>query len=245
MAGHRRERAGPGRRAAGGAQDAREVVARLIGGAERSVAVVLPRSGELEEAVVEALARAGTGTAPAPAAGSAPRRAPPVPGGPRGGRRTAAVRTARAGHRPGARLRGGPPRCEVRVTDGDLPEAVMVDGRAAWVRLGPERQDPRASLVRDRATVRALDMMFIGTWAGAVALARYPHLGGRLRVDSARRILECLRAGHTDEVAARQLQVSLRTYRRYVAEIMRELGASSRFQAGVRAVELGLLPGRR
>ena len=40
------------------------------------------------------------------------------------------------------------------------------------------------------------------------------------------------------------MQVSLRTYRRYVAEIMRELGANSRFQAGVRAVELGLLSGR-
>jgi DNA-binding NarL/FixJ family response regulator len=35
--------------------------------------------------------------------------------------------------------------------------------------------------------------------------------------------------------------VSLRTYRRHVAEIMRELDANSRFQAGARAVELGLL----
>jgi DNA-binding NarL/FixJ family response regulator len=42
-------------------------------------------------------------------------------------------------------------------------------------------------------------------------------------------------------VAARELNVSLRTYRRHVAEILRELGASSRFQAGARAVELGLM----
>ncbi|NEE20393.1 response regulator transcription factor, partial [Streptomyces sp. SID7499] len=45
----------------------------------------------------------------------------------------------------------------------------------------------------------------------------------------------------TDEVAARELTVSVRTYRRYVAEIMTLLDATSRFQAGVRAAELGLL----
>jgi DNA-binding NarL/FixJ family response regulator len=62
-----------------------------------------------------------------------------------------------------------------------------------------------------------------------------------LRSDLARRILEQLRAGRTDDVAAREIDVSLRTYRRHVAEIMRALGANSRFQAGARAVELGLL----
>ncbi len=36
--------------------------------------------------------------------------------------------------------------------------------------------------------------------------------------------------------------MSLRTYRRYVAEILRDLDAISRFQAGARAVQLGLLP---
>ena len=69
----------------------------------------------------------------------------------------------------------------------------------------------------------------------------------RLRLDRSlrgaqtRRILEQLCAGRTDDVAAREIDVSLRTYRRHVADIMRELGATSRFQAGARAVELGLL----
>jgi len=44
----------------------------------------------------------------------------------------------------------------------------------------------------------------------------------------------------TDEAAARQLGTSLRTYRRRVAELMATLQAGSRFQAGVRAGELGL-----
>jgi DNA-binding NarL/FixJ family response regulator len=49
-----------------------------------------------------------------------------------------------------------------------------------------------------------------------------------------------LGAGLTDEAAARRLGTSLRTYRRRVAELMAALEAGSRFQAGVRAGELGL-----
>ena len=49
-----------------------------------------------------------------------------------------------------------------------------------------------------------------------------------------------LTTGLTDEAAARRMGMSLRTYRRRVAELMRLLEAESRFQAGVRAGELGL-----
>jgi hypothetical protein len=43
----------------------------------------------------------------------------------------------------------------------------------------------------------------------------------------------------TDEVAASRLGSSLRTYRRRVAEPMAVLEVGSRFQAGMRAGELG------
>ncbi|MBL1081179.1 hypothetical protein JK359_04170 [Streptomyces actinomycinicus] len=46
----------------------------------------------------------------------------------------------------------------------------------------------------------------------------------------------------TDAQAADELSVSTRTYQCYVAEVMAALGATSRFQAGLRAAELGLLP---
>jgi DNA-binding NarL/FixJ family response regulator len=49
-----------------------------------------------------------------------------------------------------------------------------------------------------------------------------------------------LGAGLKDETAARELGLSLRTYRRRVADLMAALGADSRFQAGLRARELGL-----
>jgi DNA-binding NarL/FixJ family response regulator len=46
--------------------------------------------------------------------------------------------------------------------------------------------------------------------------------------------------GLTDEAASRRLGVSLRTYRRRVADLLLALEADSRFQAGLRAGELGL-----
>ncbi|MBB5934495.1 helix-turn-helix transcriptional regulator [Streptomyces zagrosensis] len=130
---------------------------------------------------------------------------------------------------------------EVRVETGDLQSGVMVDGRTAFVRSGPERTERYASVIEDPASVRVLDLMFAAAWRTAMPVAEHLRLAERLRSDSVRKILDRLRAGRTDDVAAREIQVSLRTYRRHVAAIMRDVGANSRFQAGVRAYELGLL----
>lgn len=56
-----------------------------------------------------------------------------------------------------------------------------------------------------------------------------------------RRVLLLMSSGVTDEVGARQLGVTDRTFRRYVAVLLERLGAKSRFQAGVKAVERGWL----
>jgi DNA-binding NarL/FixJ family response regulator len=58
--------------------------------------------------------------------------------------------------------------------------------------------------------------------------------------ESARAILRAMGAGLTDEAAARHPGLSLRTYRRRVAGLMTVLEAGSRFQAGLRAGELGM-----
>lgn len=133
-------------------------------------------------------------------------------------------------------------RFEVRISQDELRDAVVVDGARALVRATPGSGNAQATLVTDTAAVRALELLFAGTWSRCRRLDDHLGLSPRLRSDLTRRILERLRAGQTDDVAARELNVSLRTYRRHVAEIMRELGASSRFQAGARAVELGLMP---
>ncbi|MFI8389854.1 response regulator transcription factor [Streptomyces sp. NPDC085540] len=129
-------------------------------------------------------------------------------------------------------------RFAVRVSRSELRPIVVVDGVAALVRA--EGTAGPALVVRDVATVRALELFFASAWSRGHGLAGHRQLSPRLRTELAREILERLLAGLTDETAARELNVSLRTYRRYVAEIIRELDANSRFQAGVRAVELGL-----
>jgi hypothetical protein len=57
-------------------------------------------------------------------------------------------------------------------------------------------------------------------------------------------VLEALNRGCKDATAARALGLSLRTYRRRVAEVLSWLDVSSRFAAGVRAAELGLIRAR-
>lgn len=56
----------------------------------------------------------------------------------------------------------------------------------------------------------------------------------------ARRVIELLAEGLTDEAVARRLGVSVRTVRTDTAHTMARFEASSRFQAGVRAAQLGL-----
>ncbi|WP_406200607.1 DNA-binding response regulator [Kitasatospora sp. NBC_01560] len=132
-------------------------------------------------------------------------------------------------------------RFEIRVSEAQLRDIVIADGSAALVRAGAGDAKGQATLVNDRAAVRALELLFAGAWSGGRKIDEHLALSPRLLGDLTRRILERLRNGYTDDAAARDLNMSLRTYRRHVAEIMRELGATSRFQAGVRAVELGLL----
>jgi DNA-binding NarL/FixJ family response regulator len=55
------------------------------------------------------------------------------------------------------------------------------------------------------------------------------------------KVLRLLADGLTDDAIARQVGVSVRTVRNDMAAAMLSLDARSRFQAGVRAAQLGLL----
>ncbi|MCX5338797.1 LuxR C-terminal-related transcriptional regulator [Streptomyces atratus] len=54
-------------------------------------------------------------------------------------------------------------------------------------------------------------------------------------------IVQLMAMGHKDELVARRLGISVRTCRRHVAEIMDEIKATSRFQAGVNLTRAGLV----
>ncbi|MFD5201855.1 LuxR family transcriptional regulator [Streptomyces sp. NPDC058375] len=129
----------------------------------------------------------------------------------------------------------------IRVAKVPPLQALLVDGATGLV-VTESAVGRRASLIRAPDVLHTLRTLFESVWSNAVPAGERIVFGGRDRAMLARQILGSLRAGVTDEVAARELAVSVRTYRRYVAEIMTLLGASSRFQAGVRAAELGLLP---
>lgn len=118
--------------------------------------------------------------------------------------------------------------------------AVIVDREKALV-CAESAVGVRASMIRSTSVIRTLGSLADTIWRSATVTADRICFGDRARSDTVRQVLRCLRLGLTDEVAARELAVSVRTYRRYVAEIMTLLGAGSRFQAGAHASQRGLL----
>lgn len=129
---------------------------------------------------------------------------------------------------------------EVRTARIALQATVIIDGRAALIR-SETRSNAYASVVRDAALVRALQNFFTAVWQRIGPSPDYSCFGDQDRADLAQRVLQQLQSGTTDEAAARTLSMSLRTYRRHVSRITDVLGASSRFQAGVLAVQAGLI----
>lgn len=122
----------------------------------------------------------------------------------------------------------------------EVPTRMLVLGRTHAILPEPLgfADEPR-SLIRQRGLVDALTMWFEELWARA---APAPELGGGSPAPDLRRfLLQQLAIGAQDEQIARRLSISLRTVRRRVAEVMAELGAESRFQAGVEAVRRGWL----
>ncbi|MFI0465752.1 hypothetical protein ACH347_16880 [Saccharopolyspora sp. 5N102] len=136
------------------------------------------------------------------------------------------------------------PECEIKLSRSPLQGVVLVDGRLALLRSNAGAADRQASIIRLPAVVRALESLFVASWDTGRPLPDHLLPLERRSVEPVRRILEHLRAGHTDSQSAQKLGISLRTYRRQVACIMQELGAKSRFQAGALAVEAGLLDAR-
>ena len=128
---------------------------------------------------------------------------------------------------------------QVRVIS-DLATRMIVIGTTHAVLPEPlgQRDSPRV-LVRQPSIVGALAIMFELLWERAEPLPELdlPVAGSQMR----RHLLEQLAQGAKDEQIARSLGLSLRTVRRRIAEILIELGADTRFQAGVEAVRRGWL----
>ncbi|MBL0887133.1 response regulator transcription factor [Myceligenerans indicum] len=132
------------------------------------------------------------------------------------------------------------PGVEVRVADQEVNETIIIDGRLV-ILAGDLRSGERTySLITRREAVRGVSSLFEAAWRGAADLDLFDAGAAEIR-RLAPQVLDLLGRGVKDETAARELGLGLRTYRRRVAELMAALGADSRFQAGVRARELGLV----
>lgn len=129
---------------------------------------------------------------------------------------------------------------QIRITAEEINETIIIDGRVV-VLAGDLSTGRRSySVITQRETVQGVTSLFEAAWRSATELAVYDAQIDEIR-RLAPRVLDLLGQGVKDETAARRLGLGVRTYRRRVAELMTALGAESRFQAGVRARELGLV----
>jgi hypothetical protein len=130
---------------------------------------------------------------------------------------------------------------QVRIAATPLPQETIIIDRRIAILTGPDTLGDREYTVTTAPTlIGGVCALFEAAWETATDIATY--LGpdpSRLDIQS-RAILRALGSGVTDQAAARKLGLSLRTYRRRVADLLDTLDANSRFQAGLRAGELGL-----
>ncbi|WP_084143496.1 BTAD domain-containing putative transcriptional regulator [Amycolatopsis taiwanensis] len=126
-------------------------------------------------------------------------------------------------------------------TDAEVPmEALVIDGTAVVL---PADGSAGATIFRSPGVVTATAGLFERVWQAAVPLipADLSRADDEVLTHRERDLLALLCSGSTDESAAVKLGISVRTVRRMVADIMNRLGARSRFQAGVKAVDRGWL----
>jgi DNA-binding CsgD family transcriptional regulator len=132
---------------------------------------------------------------------------------------------------------------QIRITSADLPHGTLFIDRRTMVLSEPgstPSENRQYVMSSAAALVGGAYALFEAAWAAADELEAFLVSDRPLLDARARAVLKALGSGATDEAASRRLGMSVRTYRRSVAELLAVLGAGSRFQAGVRAGQLGL-----
>jgi DNA-binding CsgD family transcriptional regulator len=141
--------------------------------------------------------------------------------------------TARQLHAGGAAVR----------VSGACRFSALVFDRGTAILWEPTAGSPECLLVRSQTIITPLLEAIEAAWQSGTDLGGFDELRGNHRAAQRRSVLSLLSAGVTDDAGAKRLGISVRTYRRHVADIMTRLGATSRFDAGLRAASLGLTAG--
>lgn len=145
---------------------------------------------------------------------------------------------------------------DARVMAGTPTKLLVADDRLALIPLRSAPHELASSVVvHPSGLLDALCEFFEVLWARALPLSDHLSGGEADRRSTAAgaggpggpgpedaRLLAMLTTGLTDQVMARQLGVSQRTFQRRLSALMERLDAGTRFQLGVRAAGLGWLP---
>ncbi|PRZ44059.1 regulatory LuxR family protein [Antricoccus suffuscus] len=119
---------------------------------------------------------------------------------------------------------------------------IVSDGVRAVVPIVRDSRSEGALITGEPALVNGLRHLANGIFRSGRALSEIDPVAPSGRPsDLELAVIRAMSLGLTDEAAAKRLAVSERTFRRHVSQILVRLGASSRFQAGIRAVERGWL----
>ncbi|MFI1524424.1 helix-turn-helix transcriptional regulator [Kitasatospora cineracea] len=131
---------------------------------------------------------------------------------------------------------------EVRTSPTVPQRIVVVDRREALVPVDPGDNRKGALHVTEPGILHSLIDLFDQAWNTAVPLgATTPDDPATGLTPTERELLRLLGSGLTDDAAGQRLGFSSRTVGRHMASVMERLGASSRFEAGIKAAQRGWL----
>lgn len=128
---------------------------------------------------------------------------------------------------------------DIRIASEVPSKLLVVDRDRALLPLhaDPERMRDRAVIVYASGIVAALVGLFDQTWAMSRPLRE------EVRGDDDATVLSLMLGGLTDEAIAQRLGASARTVQRRIKRLMERAGASTRFQLGWHAREMGWVSG--
>lgn len=131
----------------------------------------------------------------------------------------------------------------IRVVEDTTERILVYDRATALVPLDPQNTSRGALLANNNGIVANIIALFEKIWDEAEDLAKVELTDGDDVAaglsGTEQRVLALMCSVGKDEEGARELGVSVRTYRRYVADLMEMLGAASRAQAALLARERG------
>ncbi|MFD7153942.1 LuxR C-terminal-related transcriptional regulator [Kribbella sp. NPDC059898] len=128
----------------------------------------------------------------------------------------------------------------VRISPSTPFRLIIFDSKTAIMGIDPDDNAVGIAVHHSRAVVRMAMELFLSYWDRAVDpfADRQQQPSGEISAQE-REFLRLLVHGATDEQVARKLGVSLRTVRRIAAKLSEQVGASGRFELGVRAAQRG------